>query len=137
MAYKVNSIGGNAFISLSGEVDVPRHVSQVIARQNVADISTRILAKKGRTFQLTSVTSASDESAAHAAYETYAALINSGLQVIVQDDVDYSATYGVQFKVLEVVKMSVVSNILMVGNVGVGHTALLTCIWSLVGSDTA
>lgn len=132
MAYKLNSIGNQSFIFLRGEAGGVRNAVELIARQNVAALSSRIFAAKGVPFVLTSLASTTTEAAAQTKYQAYQTLLNTGLVTLVKDNVDFNLTHSVGHKVLSVELLDIMQAGVLVGNVTPGDQYLLTCQWTLV-----
>ncbi len=133
MAYKVNSIGAKTFMALEGAIELIQTPVQIIDRANVDGLDTRILAPKGRPFELISVSSAATETAAYTLAQGYIDLKADGLQVLKRADVDYSlAPYTQKAKVIDVAVVSTETMLALTGNITTNDVVLLTCRWLLV-----
>lgn len=132
MAYKTNSIGASSFIALRGEAEGLRYPVELITRPNTTDVSTRIFARKGVPFSLWSVSSHDTETTANSQYTIYLELLNSGLQTLIKDNLNFETQYSVKHRVLNVVIRSIIANTIMAGNVNANDKYLMTCEWQLI-----
>lgn len=132
MAITFDSIGGNSFIRLDGDIDVNKADLRECTRPGVDGRAFRKLGKRSETVELTGITDVLDDATAGSVFAVYSALVGT-TQSIVKCGVIHADYLVNNVRVLGRKKVEQSRG----GTLGGGATYLVESVWTLTKAGTA
>ena len=132
MPLPVHSIGSHTFVNMVGSPAVYGQVSETFGFPGVDSVDIRLLGKHSDQFTMLTVRDFLTIAAARTALQAYKDLVESGAQVVIWSDHNFSTAENIDAQVLEVRQVSLRSASAIVGGLTANSKFILRAAWRLI-----